>query len=151
MKKAITIGIAALLLGLVLSVPLRVNGLEDEKSVIEGEITQPRRSSPISNGLFWSILGFFFCFVLGAIFFVVGLTMALFGTPMLITIVGTPLGILLLFLALIFIFILPVLSLIAGVILIPIGFIIGFVEGIANMPYDIGNFIIRLIDAIVPG
>ena len=45
MKKAITIGIAALLLGLVLSVPLRVNALEDEKSVIEGEITMPRRGS----------------------------------------------------------------------------------------------------------
>ena len=45
MKKQITIGIAALLLGLVLSVPLRVNALEDEKSIIEGEITEPRRGS----------------------------------------------------------------------------------------------------------
>ena len=45
MKKQITIGIAALLLGLVLSVPLRVNGFEDEKSIIEGEITEPRRGS----------------------------------------------------------------------------------------------------------
>jgi len=45
MKKLITIGIAALLLGLVLSVPLRVNGFEDEKSIIEGEITEPRRGS----------------------------------------------------------------------------------------------------------
>jgi len=44
-KKAITIGIAALLLGLVFSVPLRVNGLEDEKNIFEGEITEPRRGS----------------------------------------------------------------------------------------------------------
>ena len=45
MKMLTTIGIAALLLGLVLSVPLRVNALEDEKSIIEGEITRPRRGS----------------------------------------------------------------------------------------------------------
>ena len=44
-KKQITIGIAALLLGLVLSVPLRANALEDEKNIIEGEITEPRRGS----------------------------------------------------------------------------------------------------------
>ena len=36
MKKQITIGIAALLLGLILSVPLRVNALEDEKNIVEG-------------------------------------------------------------------------------------------------------------------
>jgi len=35
MKRVITIGIAALLFGLVLSVPLRINALQDEKSVIE--------------------------------------------------------------------------------------------------------------------
>jgi len=205
MKKAITIGIAALLLGLVFSVPLRVNGLEDEKSVIEREITEPRRASPISKGLGWSVAGFFFCLVVGAIFFMVGLLMALFGFPLsgiivfpllgiILILLPLPslilgivlfltialalpglililfslvpmlfgfvllfptgpvlLGIFLLFLALICIFILPVVCLIIGVILAPILFIIGFGEGMANMPYDIGNFIIKLIDAIVPG
>ena len=208
MKMLTTIGIAALLLGLVLSVPLRVNALEDEKSVIEGEITEPRRArfSPIFNGLLWAAPGFLLSFLLEGAFFIAGLGMAIFGFPAsslivfpllgilliflspfwmilgivsVLTIIGFPLGfvficisllsvafgialfvppigvallgILLLFLALIFMFVLPVVWLILSVILAPILFVLGLVEGIANMPYDIGNFIIRLIDAIVPG
>jgi hypothetical protein len=63
MKRLITIGIAALLLGLVLSVPLRVNALEDKKSIIEGEIAESRRSNSVISGL---------CFILGAAVFAIG-------------------------------------------------------------------------------
>jgi hypothetical protein len=44
MNKALVVGIAVMLLGLVLSVPLRVNALEDEKSTVEGEITEAKLS-----------------------------------------------------------------------------------------------------------
>ena len=41
MKRLITIGLVVLLLGLVLSVPLKVNALQDEKSIVEGKIEMP--------------------------------------------------------------------------------------------------------------
>jgi len=54
MKRLITIGIAALLLGLVLSVPLRVNALEDEKSVTEGGNNNAEGAQPRDH---WSVMG----------------------------------------------------------------------------------------------
>ena len=147
MKKAITIGIAALLLGLVLSVPVRVSALEntvENGNVVEGTITQAREINPVTNALIAASLGP----LIGVISFVVGFIMILFGFIFMVTVILAPLGIFLILLGLIFMFILPILCV---VIISPIGFILAFIEGIANMPYDIGNFIIRLVDACVPG
>ena len=113
MKRLITIGIAALLLGLVLSVPLRVNAQEDEKSVIEGEISKPMGRSPVANGLLWSITGFVFCLMFGAALFV---AVQVIGV-LLLTIIGALLGVIFGFLFFIFGIILPALCAIIEVIL----------------------------------
>ncbi|MDY6985961.1 MAG: hypothetical protein SVE93_06130 [Candidatus Thermoplasmatota archaeon] len=144
MRTLLAVGIAALLLGLVLSAPLRVNALEEKENMVEGAVTQLRRVNPVTNGLLGAMglgpLAALLCFV-------VGILMMLFGWAFIIAIITAPLGISLLILSLIFMFVLPVLCLIIGS---PIGFILGFGEGIATIPYDIGDFIIRLIDAITP-
>ena len=151
MKKQITIGIAALLLGLVLSVPLRANALEDEKSIIEGEITEPRRSNPVITGLFWSISWVIFCFMFGVLLYAVALFLGIVGIVLLLTIVGAPWGVILIFISLSIMIVTPVVCLIQSVMHgIPL-FIIGFRRGKADIHFGIERAIIRRIAAIIPG
>ena len=168
MKRLITIGIVALLVGLVLSVPLRVNGLEDEKSIIEGKIPEPTRSNPARHGLLWAMCGFIPCLAIVAPFSLLSLVLAVpaivlgtIGMILLLTIVGIPLAFpfLLLFEVLGALaglcsgigITLALIPFIIGLILAPILFIIGYHRGKANIHYCIERAIIRRIDAIIPG
>jgi len=108
MNKTIVIGIAALLLGIVVSMPVRVSALEntvENGNVVEREITQAREINPITNAISWALLGL----SVGVLSFAVGFAMIIFGFVLTLTIIGAPLGIFLILLGLIFMFILPIL------------------------------------------
>ena len=92
MKKLITIGIAALLLGLVFSVPLRVNALEDEQNLNEEVKTKPTLRSAVGCGLKWLGYSILFGLVIGLLSFVIGILMVLSGIVLLFSIVLAPLG-----------------------------------------------------------
>jgi len=149
MKKLITIGIAALVLGLVLSVPLRVNALEDEKSIPEGEITEPRRSSPLVEGLMYSvgtIVGVSLYMLATSL---MGLIIVLIGIAFLFSIIGSPIGLFFIIFGL-FVVIMSIAIEIAGAIFSLLIFIIGLWEEITNMPRSIGNYILRAMNSMSP-
>ncbi|MDY6985411.1 MAG: hypothetical protein SVE93_03275 [Candidatus Thermoplasmatota archaeon] len=140
MRSLLTAVMAALLLGLVVGMPVRARALEEE-----GAITQPREINPVTNAITAAlVLGP----LAGALSFAVGFAMIIVGFAFALTIIGAPLGIFIIFLGLIFMFILPILCVVIGS---PIGFMLGLGEGIALIPQEIGDFIIRLVDACVPG
>ena len=94
MKKLITIGIAALLLGLVLSVPLRVNALEEEENIVGGAVTQPRSGllSALALGISAGLLGAFLGLVAGVIVMLalglIGVVLGLFITAVFLGALG---------------------------------------------------------------
>ena len=147
MRSLLTAVMAALLLGLVVSMPVRVSALEntvEKGNAVEGAVTQPREINPVTNAIIAASLGP----LTGVLSFLFGLLMVFFGFLFMLIIITFPFGIFLILLGLIFIFILPILCVVIGS---PILFIIGFGEGIALIPQEIGDFIIRLVDACVPG
>jgi len=140
MRSLLVAVMAALLLGMVVGMPVKARALEEE-----GAITQPREINPVTNAI---ALAFALGPGAGMLSFLAGLTMVIFGFLFMIIFITFPLGIFLILLGLIFMFILPILCVVIGS---PIGFILGFGEGIALIPQEIGDFIIRLVDACVPG
>jgi hypothetical protein len=162
MRSLLVAVMAALLLGLVFSVPLRVNGLEAKENLVEGEITQPREG-PLYKGANWGVVGAFIgalyaviipgfigfmCTAFGFVFIVLGLMLSLL-------IIGIPLfllGILLFLLGLFLLLVVTPIFAIGGAVVVGVpAFIIGFCLGIENIPYEVGDFIVRLVDACVPG
>jgi hypothetical protein len=133
----------ALLLGLVVSIPMRTSALEntmERGNMAEGEITQPREIGPLTNAMLGALVGP----LAGALAFVLGLAGLMGGFAIMLTFFGIPIGLICIFLSLILIFIVPILCVVIGS---PLGFIFGFVEEVESIPESIGDFVVRLVDA----
>jgi len=147
MRSLLVAVMAALLLGLVVSMPMRVSALEntvENGNVIEGEITQPREIGPLTNAMLGALVGP----LVGIFSILLGLGLMIVGIAGIISIIFIPIGLICIFLSPILIFVVPILCVVIGS---PLGFIFGLVEGIESIPSEIGDFIIGLVDACVPG
>lgn len=130
---------AALLLGLVASLPIRVSAIEEKT------ITEPRMQvNPVTEALACAAIAP----LLSIASFAIGFLLVFLGFLACISFIGLPLGFFFILLGLFLMFILPIPICCIGS---PIGFVCGFIEGLSYIPYDIGNLIIRLVDACVPG
>jgi hypothetical protein len=125
---------------------VRVSALEntvENGNVVEGEITQPREQA-VGDAITWSLFSGLVCWgatgITGVLSFLGGI---LISFTIVGAIIGVPLAILGL---LLMIFSIPI-SFVCGILSFPIGLCMS----IESIPNEIGDFIIRLVDACVPG